>query len=88
MDKTFIIYLALIIVVFYFFMLRPEKKRKKQAEEMRNSLTIGSEITTIGGLTGTVVDLDDDSFTFETGEDRVRIKVKRWALSTNPENRK
>ena len=35
--------------VFYFFIIRPENKKKKKTEEMRNSLSLGDEIITIGG---------------------------------------
>ena len=77
-----IIMLVALIVIFYFFMIRPEKKRKKQQQEMRDSIGVGSSITTIGGMVGTVVAMSGDTITFETGEDRVRIQVKKWAIST------
>lgn len=73
---------VVMVAVFYFFLLRPENKKKKKAEEMRNSISTGDDITTIGGLVGKVVDVRDDSVTFETGEDRVRIKVTKWAISS------
>ena len=38
----------------YFLMIRPENKRKKEAQNMRDSLAVGDEITTIGGITGTI----------------------------------
>ncbi len=79
---TMILYLAVIIAVFYFFMIRPEKKRKKQAEEMRNSLSVGDNITTIGGMVGKIVNVSGDFITFETGEDRVRIKIAKWGISS------
>ena len=50
--------LIMIVVMFaiiYFLMIRPENKRKKQAEEMRNSLKKGDQITTIGGIVGRIV---------------------------------
>lgn len=78
-----ILMLVLIFVIFYLFLIRPENKRKKKLEEMRNSLQIGDEIVTIGGMTGRVVQVTEDTVTFETGEDRVRIQVKKWAISTN-----
>ena len=78
-----IVMLLVIVVVFYFFMIRPENKRKKQVTEMRNALTVGDKITTIGGLTGKIVHVDGDLITFETGEDRVRIQIARWGISTN-----
>ena len=84
MDSTVmtIIYFAVILAVFYFLLLRPEQKRKKQAEEMRSSLKLGDEITTIGGIIGIIVDLTDDTVTIETSEDRVRVTLARWAISS------
>ena len=71
------------IAVFYFMLIRPENKRKKEAEQLRSSLKNGDNITTIGGITGTVVDVKEDRFVIETGADRVRIELMKWALSTN-----
>lgn len=79
---TIVIYFLVIILVFYFFMIRPEKKRKKKTEEMRNSLAVGNNITTIGGMTGKIVNISGDFVTFETGEDRVRIKIAKWGISS------
>ena len=80
---TSILMIVLLIAVFYFFMIRPENKKKKKADEMRNSLAVGDKITTIGGMVGKIVDVSGDLITFETGEDRVRIQVTKWAISTN-----
>ncbi|MGM9522276.1 MAG: preprotein translocase subunit YajC [Oscillospiraceae bacterium] len=81
-SYTLIIYLVVIVAVFYFFMIRPEKKKRKKAEEMRNSLSIGDNVTTIGGMVGKIVNISDDFITFETGEDRVRIKIAKWGISS------
>lgn len=77
----FVISIVLLVAVFYFFMIRPEKKRKKEAEDLRNSISTGDSIVTIGGMTGKVVSVSGDSLVFETGEDRVRIEIKKWAVS-------
>jgi len=77
-----IIMIVVMVGVFYFFMIRPENKKKKKLAEMRSSLTVGDTITTIGGIFGKVVNVADDKITFETGEDRVRIQVAKWAIST------
>ena len=79
---TLIIYLVVIVAVFYFFMIRPEKKKRKKAEDMRNSLAIGDNVTTIGGMVGKIVNISDEFITFETGEDRVRIKIAKWGISS------
>ena len=75
--------LALMVGIFYFMLIRPENKRKKEAEVMRTSLKTGDKITTIGGITGVVVDIKEEKFVIETGADRVRIEFEKWALSTN-----
>jgi len=81
-QYSYFIVLILIVVVFYFFMIRPENKKKKKAQEMRDSLTVGDYITTIGGITGRIVHVSEKFITFETGEDRVRIQVAKWAISS------
>ena len=78
-----IFFLIIIFVVFYFFMIRPENKRKKQLNEMRDNTAVGDEIVTIGGIMGKVVQVTGDTITFESGEDRVRMQVTKWAISTN-----
>ncbi len=49
---------------------------------MRDSLTVGNDVTTVGGIVGKVVAVGNDFVTFETGEDRVRIQVAKWAISS------
>jgi preprotein translocase subunit YajC len=71
------------IAFFYFAMIRPENKRKKEAEEMRASVRSGDRVTTIGGVTGVVVDVKEDKFVIETGADRVRVEFAKFALSEN-----
>lgn len=79
---SMIVMLIVMFAVFYFMLIRPENKKKKQAEEMRNSISLGDELTTIGGIIGKVVQVTEDTITIETGEDRVRIQFKKWAIST------
>ncbi len=79
---SMLIMVVIMFAVFYFFVIRPENKKKKKTEEMRNSLSLGDEIITIGGMIGKIVQITEDTITFETGEDRVRIQTKKWAIST------
>ncbi|MEL4105904.1 preprotein translocase subunit YajC [Oscillospiraceae bacterium CM] len=74
--------IVVLVVVFYFFMIRPENKKKKKLKEMRDTLSVGDVITTIGGFIGKVVSVTNDTVTFETSEDRVRVQVAKWAIST------
>lgn len=77
-----IIMMVVLIAVFYFLLIRPENKRKKQAQDMRNSLKKGDTITSIGGIVGKVVQVNDETIVIETSEDRVRMELTKWAVST------
>ena len=82
-GMTSIIMIVAMIAVFYFLMIRPENKRKKEADQMRSAVKAGDQISTIGGIIGTVVSVKDDKFVMETGADQVRIELAKWAISTN-----
>ena len=90
-----IIMLVILFAIMYFLMIRPENKRKKKAQEMRDSLKKGDVITTIGGIVGKIVSVTKDTIVIETSEDRVRMELTKWAVSTTgvqtgeqPENEK
>ena len=82
MGGTIFMILAM-IAIFYFMLIRPENKRKKEAEQTRNSVKTGDEITTIGGIVGKVVNVKDDKIVIETSADQVRIELMKWAISSN-----
>ena len=77
-----VIMLILVVAIFYFMLMRPEKKRKKQAQEMRDNLKKGDVITTIGGIVGKIVLVNPDTIVIETSDDRVRMQLTKWAVST------
>lgn len=80
---SMIILLLVFLALMWVIMIRPEKKKQQKVEQMRNALTVGDEVVTIGGVMGKVVNVTDDNVTIETGEDRVRIQFKKWGISTN-----
>lgn len=82
--------LGLLVLVFYFCIIRPQKKKEKEQKAMKDSLQIGDEVTTIGGITGIVVRINrnpqnshEDTIVIETGGDRNKVRVKMWAISEN-----
>ncbi len=79
-----VVFMTLLFALMYFFMIRPSSKRKKLEDDMRNNIQIGDEITTIGGIVGRIVAVKDDnqSFIIETGVDRSKIKIKKWAIAS------
>jgi preprotein translocase subunit YajC len=77
---SIILMVVLFIGVFYFFGIRPQKKQEKQAAEMRNSLMVGDEITTIGGIIGKIVSLKEETMVIETTRDHTRIRLLKSAV--------
>ncbi|MGI5967120.1 MULTISPECIES: preprotein translocase subunit YajC [Anaerotruncus] len=75
--------LILIFVVFYFMLIRPQKKREKETQAMRSNLDVGDEIVTVGGIVGIIVSVKDDTLVIETGSDRSKIRITRWAVQAN-----
>ncbi|MBR1810923.1 MAG: preprotein translocase subunit YajC [Clostridia bacterium] len=78
-----IVMMVALFAIMYFVMIRPQRKRQKEEQEMRDSIQIGDEITTIGGIMGRIVTVKDDSLVIETGSDRVKMKITRWAIQSN-----
>ena len=73
-----------IFLAMYLIFLRPQNKKKKKEAEMRNNAQVGDEITTIGGICGRIIAVKDEteSVIIETGSDRSRIRIKRWAIGS------
>lgn len=75
--------IVLIVVAFWFFLIRPQRKQEKESQKMRASIEVGDTVTTIGGITGIVRQIkDDDIFIIETGADKNRISVRKWAIQS------
>ena len=76
--------LLMIVAAFaavYFFTIRPQKKQEKAVNDMRNALSVGDEITTIGGIIGRVVSIKDETCVIETSHDRTKIRILKSAIS-------
>ncbi|CAB1248137.1 Preprotein translocase subunit YajC [Ruminococcaceae bacterium BL-6] len=79
---TIVVVYILLFGALYLIFFRPQQKKRKAEEAMRKNVQIGDEIVTIGGVVGRIVAIkeESDSFVIETGIDRNKIIIKRWAL--------
>ena len=75
------IVLLVVMVAMFFFTSRSNKKQEKQAQDMRDSLSVGDEITTIGGIIGKIVSIKEETLVLETTHDRTRIRILKTAVS-------
>ena len=80
---TMILFMVGMFAIMYFVMIRPQKKRQKEEQEMRSAVDVGDEITTIGGICGRVVTVKEEHLIIETGADRNRMQITRWAIQQN-----
>ena len=74
--------LVVVLVLMYFLMIRPQNKKDKQIKEMRNSLNVGDEIITIGGICGKIVKTKEETIVIQVGADKVKFEMMRWAVSS------
>ena len=77
---SMIFMLVAFVAIFYFMIYRPQKKQEKQTASMRDNLQIGDEISTNGGILGRIVKIKDDIITIETGSDKNKLKIFKWAV--------
>ena len=82
-GSSMIFMLIGMFALMYFMTIRPQKKRQKEEQEMRNAVDVGDEITTIGGICGKVVIVKEQHLIIETGADRNRMQITRWAVQQN-----
>ena len=75
-----LVFLALMMVVFYFMLIRPQKKRADQHRSLVNSLVVGDEVVTIGGLFGRVSRVEDDALALEVAPGTT-LRVLKTAIA-------
>ncbi len=75
-----LIMLVAMIAIFYFLMYRPQKKQEKETNAMRSGLTVGDEITTIGGIIGKIIQIKDETVLIETSGDKTKIRILKSAV--------
>ena len=73
--------LVVIMISMFFFTSRSNKKQEREAQNMRDSLSVGDEITTIGGIIGKIVSIKEETLVLETSHDRTRIRILKTAVS-------
>ena len=81
-EYSGIIMLVIFFAIMYFTMIRPQKKKEKETKAMRDSLSTGDEVITIGGIHGKVVKVNDELVTIEMPFAKQRIEFSKWAIGS------
>jgi preprotein translocase subunit YajC len=79
---TLIVPLALMFGLMYLLLIRPQKKKEKKLKEQINSMIVGDNVVTIGGLVGRVVNIKDDEVTISTSVANTLVTFKKSAVNT------
>jgi len=75
-----VLYLAFMLGIMYLIVVLPQKRRDKKTREMLNSMKVGSNVITIGGIAGKVINIKDDEVVIETSVEKTQIRLKKWAI--------
>lgn len=75
-----VIYLLFFVGIMYLLIFLPQKRREKKSKQMLETMSVGDEIVTIGGISGKVINMKDDEITVETGVERTKLNFKKWAV--------
>ena len=78
-----LISLVLMFVLLYFMAIKPQKKREQEMKDMQNSLQVGDEVITSGGIVGIIVRIGEDTVVIETGGERHKLRIKNWGIAEN-----
>ncbi len=73
--------LLLFMVAMYFFLVRPNQQKQKKWQEMLNQLKSGDQVTTNGGLRGTVIALRDDTVILRVQPDNTKLEFVKSAIA-------
>ncbi len=79
--QTYLLLFVAMAAIFYFLILRPQQRAKRAKAELMTALTEGSEILTVGGIYGTVIELRDEDMDLEIAEGVV-MRIDRRALAS------
>lgn len=82
-NYSLIIMMVVLFAVMYFFMIRPQNKKQKEIQKFRDALTVGQDVVTIGGIHGTIKNINAEEGTV-TLEVATGVKIVFAKEAINP----
>lgn len=83
MNKSLIlsiVYIVALFAIFYLLFIRPQRKKDKQLKEMRDGLSVGDTVVTIGGIVANVAKIEEETVIIEFGPSRTKMPIQKWAI--------
>lgn len=73
--------LLLFGAVMWFLIVRPQRKRQQEAQELQESLAVGADVVTVGGLHGRIEDMGEEYVDLAVDEDGTVLRFQRSAIA-------
>ena len=77
-----ILMMVALFAIMYFFMIRPQQKKQKEVNRFRDALAVGQDVVTIGGIHGTIKNIDGNIIILKVATG-VEIRVEKAAINPN-----
>ena len=74
------LFILVLLALVWFMLIRPQRRRQQEAQRLVESIGVGKEIVTAGGLYGTVTSIEDDEVRVEIA-DGVEVRVAKRAVA-------
>lgn len=87
-DIITILLMVAIFVLFYATTVMPQRKREKLIQEMQGGLKVGDEIVIFAGVIGKIIHINNDVITLETGPEKAKVNIYKWAVKEVIQNKK
>ena len=79
-DVVTILLMVVIFVLFYASVIMPQRKKDKLILDLQGALKVGDEIVTFAGMIGRIINISNNVITVETGPEKAKINIYKWAV--------
>ena len=82
-GMSMIVMMVVIFAIMWFFMIRPQQKRQKEIRNFQNSIAVGTDVYTQGGIVGKVVKINEAENTLVVESGHTTFVVYRNCVYSN-----
>ena len=80
--SNLLLQIMIFVGAFYLLFMLPQKKKETKIRQMLDSLQVGDDIMTIGGIIGKITHIKDDEISIETALEKTKIKMAKWSIKS------
>ena len=80
--SSLLLQIMIFVGAFYLLFILPQKKKETKVRQMLDSLQVGDDIMTIGGIIGKITHIKDGEISIETALERTKIKMAKWSIKS------